>query len=334
MTESNHNPYIIIGHTDRLQNISPGKQVICLHCPYPYNPKFEHLIDSYGNSQIVVIVTELHADSADFIRRYDRVNISYFLCGFLNFELKHSPVHRFMDWFITTLDFYQTRRGDLLLSLQPHKPKPLYFDALLGRKKLHRDLAYNFIQSHIANFGVTTYINNHHLDVGPTDSKKWIWENDGVTVSAVPKFTVEYVDYYGMNVRLSQIVPLSVYNQTAYSLIAETNFHNNYVFFTEKTVKPILGRRLFIMLGNRFSLRRLKELGFKTFSDIIDESYDDVELVEQRMNKALEQLEWLCRQPQEKILEQCLPIVEHNYNHMMTTDWYRLFQDQYKNYFL
>jgi hypothetical protein len=218
--------------------------------------------------------------------------------------------------------------------LQPHKPKPLYFDALLGRKKLHRDLAYNFIQSHIANFGVTTYINNHHLDVGPTDSKKWIWENDGVTVSAVPKFTVEYVDYYGMNVRLSQIVPLSVYNQTAYSLIAETNFHNNYVFFTEKTVKPILGRRLFIMLGNRFSLRRLKELGFKTFSDIIDESYDDVELVEQRMNKALEQLEWLCRQPQEKILEQCLPIVEHNYNHMMTTDWYRLFQDQYKNYFL
>lgn len=334
MTELTHNPYIITGHTDRLQNIPPGKQIICLHCPYPYNPQFEHLIDSYSNSQIVVIVTELHADSVDFIRRYDSPSISFFLCGFLNFELKYSPVHQFMDWFITTLDFYQTRRRDLLLSLQPYVPKPLYFDALLGRKKFHRDLAYNFIQSHIAKSGVTTYIDDYYLNVDQTNSEKWIWETDGATISAVPKFTVEYVGYYGMNVRLSQIVPLSVYNQTAYSLIAETNFHNDYVFFTEKTVKPILGRRLFIMLGNRFSLRRLRELGFKTFDSIIDESYDTIEAIDSRCEAALDQLKWLCEQDQKTILSKCREITEHNYNHMMTTDWYQLFLDEYKNYFL
>ena len=81
-----------------------------------------------------------------------------------------------------------------------------------------------------------------------------------------------------------------------------------------KTAKPILARRLFILLGNRHSLARLQDLGFKTFSGIIDESYDSIESHTERHGAALEQLLWLCKQDQTHILSQCRAIVDHNFN--------------------
>jgi hypothetical protein len=124
---------------------------------------------------------------------------------------------------------------------------------------------------------------------------------------------------------LSQVMPLNIYNQTAYSLVCETNCDNDCVFFTEKTVKPILARRLFVMVANRYSLAMLRDLGFQTFNTIIDESYDEIEHYPTRQYAALEQLKWLCKQPQEQILAQCRDIVDHNYNVMMGRDWYREF---------
>jgi hypothetical protein len=81
---------------------------------------------------------------------------------------------------------------------------------------------------------------------------------------------------------LSQVIPLSIYNQTAYSVVAETNYDNNYIFNTEKIVKPILARRLFLVVSGQHYLRNLRSLGFKTFDGIIDETYDTIADFEQR----------------------------------------------------
>ena len=40
-------------------------------------------------------------------------------------------------------------------------------------------------------------------------------------------------------------------------------------------MKPIMNFHPFFVVGNPFTLKRLKELGFKTFSDVWDESYDN-----------------------------------------------------------
>lgn len=329
-------PYIIDRHTKLVNNANPNKKVICLHCPYPYTPDFEQLIDNVYDSydHILVIMPELHAITVGFMRRYDRSKISYFICGAINFKLTISPVHTYMDWFATTCHFYKQHKTELLDDILPYAKKPFYFDALLGRKKEHRSHAWNYIQSNLGDLGVTTYVDNHYLDIDSADSQKWVWESTGLNMPEIPKFSVEWVDYFGYPIRLSQIVPVSVYQKTAYSLVTETNFDNHYVFFTEKIVKPILARRLFIVVGNRYSLRTLKELGFKTFDSIIDESYDSIDPTYQRFDAALNQLKWLCEQDQETILAQCREITEHNYNHMWSTDWYQLFLDQYKNYFL
>ena len=50
----------------------------------------------------------------------------------------------------------------------------------------------------------------------------------------------------------------------------------------------------FILLGNPYSLNWLKSLGFRTFSDIIDESYDNEEVFLKIFNYLSMKLKRLC----------------------------------------
>jgi hypothetical protein len=262
----------------------------------------------------------------EFIRRHDLPKMRWFLCGRLTPPLNNGRTYTFLDWFTTTVHFYKNVRPATLYQLNPYEPKPLMFDALLGRKKLHRSRAYSFIHEQgLAEKGIVTYINTFNIDFQTTTDSEWLWEEEGLTDRENVQWTVEPVKYYGHTMSLSQVMPLNIYNQTAYSLVCETNCDNDSVFFTEKTVKPILARRLFVMVANRYSLAMLRDLGFQTFNTIIDESYDEIEHYPTRQYAALEQLKWLCKQPQEQILTQCRDIVDHNYNVMMGRDWYREF---------
>jgi hypothetical protein len=312
--------------TDVFNQSAHQRRVACFQIPYPYDSNIDTLIDQvYAHADLVIVLgSELHTITVDFIRRYDRPKMRWFLCGRLTPPLLHGRTYPFLDWFTTTVHFYKNVRPTTLYQLDPYTPKPLMFDALLGRKKHHRDRAYNFIHDQgLANKGIVTYINTHDIDFQTATDAQWLWEQEGLTGHDRVQWTVEQVNYYGHSMSLSQVVPITIYNQTAYSLVCETNCDNDSVFFTEKTVKPILARRLFVMVANRYSLAMLRDLGFRTFNTIIDESYDEIEHYPDRQYAALEQLKWLCSQPQEQILAKCRPIVDHNFNLMMGRDWYR-----------
>ncbi len=312
--------------TDVFNQSTHERRVACFQIPYPYDNTVETLIDQIYNQADLVIVlgSEIHGITVDFMRRYDRPKMRWFLCGRLTPPLLHGRTYLFLDWFTTSVHFYKHVRPSTLYQLDPYSVKPLMFDALLGRKKLHRDRAYNFIQEQgLASQGIVTYINTYNIDFQTTNSDQWLWEDAGLENHHSVQWTVEQVKYHGYSMSLSQVMPLNIYNQTAYSLVCETNCDNDSVFFTEKTVKPILARRLFVMVANRYSLAMLRDLGFQTFGSIIDESYDEIEHYPDRQLAAMEQLRWLCSQPQEQILAKCRPIVDHNFNLMYGRDWYR-----------
>ena len=161
------------------------------------------------------------------------------------------------------------------------------------------------------------------------DKSKFQFEMEG---TIFPDSEIEYthtlINYYGYDVSLSQIIPIEIYNQTAYSIIAETNSENYCTFFTEKTVKPILAKRLFIVFSGQYFLQNLRKLGFKTFDGILDESYDLIENPQLRFDCAFSQIEYLITQPQEEILSLIKPIVEHNQQLMLNTDWMRSCSDE------
>jgi hypothetical protein len=124
------------------------------------------------------------------------------------------------------------------------------------------------------------------------------------------------------------VIPFSIYNQTAYTVVAETNYDNHYSFYTEKIVKPILAERLFIVFSGQYYLRNLRKLGFKTFDGIIDETYDSIADNDQRFSSACEQMEYLFNQSQEEVLAKIRSVTEHNKQVMLETDWYGNFSKE------
>lgn len=59
-------------------------------------------------------------------------------------------------------------------------------------------------------------------------------------------------------------------------------------FITEKTLKPILHMQPFICVAEHHHLKHLRELGYATFDNIIDESYDDIENTQERFEAVME----------------------------------------------
>jgi hypothetical protein len=60
---------------------------------------------------------------------------------------------------------------------------------------------------------------------------------------------------------------------------------------TEKIWKPIIAQQVFIVHGNYLYLQKLREIGFKTFSNHFDESYD----LERNKDKRIDNIVNTCR---------------------------------------
>jgi hypothetical protein len=127
---------------------------------------------------------------------------------------------------------------------------------------------------------------------------------------------------------LSQVIPLTVYNQTYYTLIAETNAVNHFNFYTEKTVKPLIAGRLIIAIAGQYYLKNLKSFGFRTFDNVIDESYDNEPDQNIRWTRALDQLKYLCTQDPVEVYAKIKDAVEHNRRLIVEKDWYNDFRQQ------
>ena len=300
-----------------LPEITAGSPAV-FHMPYPYSSDFETKIEQAVAicPAVIILVSELHSDSTRFIVNHQHPRIKYFVCGFVE---GYSTGLR-MDWFITTTDFY--KHNDLLDHLFPYRVKPRVFDILLGWEKPHRQKIYDYVLENKLTHRVTlTYLQDRSLPLQQQLPDSWIWPEIIIPKDKVSN-TITQVNYKNNQVALSQIISTDIYNQSSYTVVAETNYDNHYSFYTEKIVKPILAERLFIVFGGQHYLRNLRRLGFKTFDGIIDETYDSVEDSDQRFALALAQMHALIDQPQKEILEKIKPITEHNKQVMLSTDWY------------
>jgi hypothetical protein len=114
---------------------------------------------------------------------------------------------------------------------------------------------------------------------------------------------------------------LTNFDEVADSLIyvpTETVYFGRRQHITEKTFKAIALEMPFVLVAPADSLEYMRSYGFRTFSDIFDESYDvetdDILRIE-KVAKLLKELDGLSLKERLAIHRACLPIVEHNYNH-------------------
>lgn len=142
-----------------------------------------------------------------------------------------------------------------------------------------------------------------------------------------------------VDVRINDI---ELYDNSYFSVVTETSYYGyDYdfpksrchvspvepgVFITEKTLKPISLNHPFIMVTVPYSIRALKNRGYKTFSPYIDESYDEITDDDLRMLAITNEIERLSNQTNDQWLEWChniKPIVEYNRKHFFDQTTFR-----------
>lgn len=117
------------------------------------------------------------------------------------------------------------------------------------------------------------------------------------------------------------------YENTYISIVTESRFTRQQtqsssvsgVFLTEKTFRTIIAGHPFILISEPYSLQALKETGFKTFSDVIDESYDEIKDDKQRLRAIIAEIERLNNFTEDQWLDFQLktkPIRKHNFDNM------------------
>lgn len=267
--------------------------------------------------KIIILISEMHSDLTEIIKEADRNKIEIYISGFINFKTEKAKVYFWPFWFLETFKIHKLTPDSYKQKYSPFISKEKYFDCLLGNEKTHRTFIFNAIlNKNLKNHFELSYFKNNDIEKNLILDSYLKLETKSIEHSMV------LVDIEnGNKAMLSSLLPYEIYNRTAYSIIAETNAYNHFNFYTEKTAKPILGKRIFVSFTGQNFLKNLRNIGFQTFDSIIDESYDSEPDDQKRFTKAFEQIEFLLNCDQETIIKKSIPIVEHNYTLITKNDW-------------
>ncbi len=137
---------------------------------------------------------------------------------------------------------------------------------------------------------------------------------------------------------LTHRYPIKHYADTYFSVVTESYFSDwdankpeSYAHITgisEKTYKAML-LNPFIVLGGCGTLKYLQKLGFKTFPELFDESYDDIFDPKERYNEVLKNIQNVCKMSVDKLDDLyhkvLVPKVRHNQSLWINCDRAKLF---------
>ena len=170
-------------------------------------------------------------------------------------------------------------------------------------------------------------------------TKGFHWIDDKVSTD---QFMSKFKGWDQTQERFKQALPLSFDNkqnlhwwpnkydesalfESAFVWIAcETAKEQDGIFITEKTLKAITYGKPFIINGDPGSIEYLKSIGYKTFADYWDESYDLSGSVE-KIQKITDVIKNICVMSLADInamYNDMLPILKHNQNLLRNTNQY------------
>lgn len=220
--------------------------------------------------------------------------------------------------------------------------KPYKFLFLAGSERLHRVwLLTNFIRHNILqnchfSFFTDKRIITEKMDSIPADL--FTYEDQQLIHNTRYTFPA-YINLKGTDWSLQHQLRSSDvdnFNDTYISIIAETtyfqneygieniyidnlDYHYNFHFLTEKTYRAIALKHPFILASLPFSLAAIRDLGYKTFSPFVDESYDTITNDRERLEKILSIIKVMNDFSNSQWIDfyyNVQEIVEYNYNLM------------------
>ncbi len=114
--------------------------------------------------------------------------------------------------------------------------------------------------------------------------------------------------------------PTEMYADSYVNIVLETMIdidNSGGVFVTEKTFKPIFNNQMFVVVSGVDTLAHLRELGYQTFSEYWDESYDSMINNQHRFEAVLDLACHIGSMNSEQLHQLYLnarPVINHNHN--------------------
>lgn len=112
------------------------------------------------------------------------------------------------------------------------------------------------------------------------------------------------------------IINPKAYTDTAFSIVTETIYDYPFSFRTEKIWKPMIMSHPFVVAANMGYYRDLHTAGFRTFGNLIDESFDDIWEPGDRMQAMIEVIHDIIRNGSESFLRASEDICKYNQEHL------------------
>lgn len=214
--------------------------------------------------------------------------------------------------------------------------KPYKFLFLNGRARPHR----KYMFERLKRTGALDQALWTMLDARPCVWRSFQFREDGIDVMATPTEIRHLPDCYEVqqyrNPTFGPITQVSnikqelfhrewgeiylepaPYIDTYFSLVTETICAESaYSFRTEKIAKPLAMGHPFIAVSNSGFYRDLHHMGFKTFSHVIDETFDAIDNAQQRVNRIIDIVTDLCRQDLASFLAECYTVCKYNQQHL------------------
>jgi hypothetical protein len=128
----------------------------------------------------------------------------------------------------------------------------------------------------------------------------------------------------GQHAWISQLIPRNIYNSAYISIVAETEAESDTFFISEKITRPLLVGHPFVVLGCVGYLQSLRDLGFRTFSPWLDESYDLVTDTKKRIGAivdTVDQFAKLTDLQRQQVCAEMQSAVEHNRRLIKDQQW-------------
>lgn len=220
------------------------------------------------------------------------------------------------------------------------KLKNKRFISMNGRLKPHREQLINFIEKNNLNkhidYSVMEYnkpldnYNFENVNVQEKVDKLYEEEDNRLSWHDMKKdshtdFHINYVyaDSKWLYAWKENLLPM--YNNYNLDIVNESESNmDDKIFFTEKTLRPLYFGLPFLLMGNKGMLKGLREMGYATYDNIFDESYDTKKNWRSRFNIITSEVNRFCEMSDKDFqneIKKTTDNVLHNVDHFFNNDF-------------
>jgi hypothetical protein len=299
--------------SENFRNVGKFKNHVLFYDQEPLFEQSEHVLkDNWFQSDIAfkLLANSEHSKlKKDLCKKHSYLDWYYFFHGFAA-----------LDWY---RDFEYLENVELgfdraFLSLNRLVTRDRSYRLALASEILERNLKdCGHISLHLNDHGYGTW-KEEITDPETKIPKEFLYKIDQQLSKLSSSLIVDHENVPGYASADTGSDAIVLYQSALFHVVSETVFYYDKLHLTEKIFKPIVSRRPFLLVAAPGNLAYLKSYGFKTFDRWIDESYDAEPDHAKRIQKIVDQLEFLSKlslSDLRNLQEEMQETINYNFHH-------------------